>query len=93
MSWYYITNSAYIICTQEEFDQSKLFHKPVIDQHPEVEEAYLKKIETPMDFSTIRNERLSGYRVLSDLQNDLILVFKNCCTFNSVKSQFWNYAV
>ena len=78
---------------QVAFDAEELFHTPVLDQYPEIKTDYLKTVERPMDFSTIRNERMSSYRVISDLQNDLILVFRNCCTYHLPQSTYWKYAM
>lgn len=75
------------------YDYDGMFHKPIAESYPEVAESYLAEIKTPMDFSTIRNERLKKYRVVSDLQNDLILVFRNCCTFNDPTSDYGEHAM
>jgi len=74
-------------------DVDEVFHKPIIEQYPEIAQNYLKKIDTPMDFHTIMHKRMKTYRVVSDLQNDLILTFKNCCTFNKARSDYWKYAM
>jgi len=77
----------------EEFDAEQLFHIPVLEQYPDMEKKYLEKVETPMDFRTIRNNCVENYQVIGDLQEDLILVFRNCCSFNKVNSPYWKYAV
>ena len=74
------------------YDQSGEFHFPVEEKYPEIASQYKDKIQNPMDFSTIRN-RIPTYRVISEFQNDLILVFQNCCTYHKPRSMYWNYAV
>lgn len=63
----------------------------MIDTNPELAEHYLKKIEHPMDLQTIR-DKISSYRVISELQDDLIIMFKNCYDFNTKKSGLKEYA-
>lgn len=74
------------------YDTDETFHRPVIETNPEVAERYLKKIERPMDLQTIR-DKISSYRVISELQEDLILMFKNCYDFNTKTSGYKDYAV
>ena len=78
---------------QETFDAEELFHTPVVEKFPDVAEKYYEKVSHPIDLRTIREERVPYYRVISELQDDLILVFQNCCTFNRVNSQYWKYSV
>lgn len=73
-------------------DAEAIFLEPVIEAHPEIKDKYLKKIDEPMDFATIRT-RIPDYRVISDLQNDLVLVFRNCCDYNAINSPYWKYAL
>jgi hypothetical protein len=75
------------------FDAEGIFHAPVTKLYPEIARDYMKKVKTPLDFATIRNERLQKYRVVSDLQNDLTLVFRNCCTYHKVNTVYWEYAM
>lgn len=82
-----------IITRVETFDAEELFHTPVIEKFPDVAEKYYEKVSHPIDLRTIREERVPYYRVISELQDDLILVFQNCCTFNRVNSQYWKYSV
>lgn len=74
------------------YDTDENFHRPVIETNPEVAERYLKKIERPMDLQTIR-DKISSYRVISELQDDLILMFKNCYDFNTKSSGYKQYAM
>ena len=74
------------------FDTDGIFHRPVVDTNPELAEHYLKKIEHPMDLQTIR-DKISSYRVISELQDDLIIMFKNCYDFNTKKSGLKEYAM
>jgi len=82
-----------IIEKVELFDAEGLFRIPVVEQFPDVAEKYSEKISHPIDLRTILHERMPRYRVIGELQDDLILVFHNCCTFNRVNSQYWKYAV
>lgn len=82
-----------IIGRIQVFDAEGLFHIPVIEQYPEVAKSYLEKVNNPIDLRTIETERVPHYRVISELQDDLILMLQNCCTFNRVKSEYWKYAV
>jgi hypothetical protein len=86
------------VCTEiirrvELFDAEGLFHSPVLEVFPEVAEKYLEVVDTPMDLKTIKKQRMKDYRVIGDLQKDLELIFKNCCTFNKPNSEYWKYAV
>jgi len=71
-------------------DAGETFAIPVAEAYPDLAESYLETIEQPMDFRTIQEERLPTYGSLHDLQNDLILVFQNCITFNPRKSHALN---
>mmetsp|Transcript_9611 Transcript_9611/g.18048 ORF Transcript_9611/g.18048 Transcript_9611/m.18048 type:complete len:2241 (-) Transcript_9611:332-7054(-) len=82
-----------IINRIQVFDAEGLFNIPVIEQYPEVAKSYLEKVNDPMDLRTIITDRVPHYRVISELQDDLILMLQNCCTFNRVKSEYWKYAV
>lgn len=50
-------------------------------------------VKYPMDFRTIEEERLPDYGNISELQDDLILTFRNCCEFNSDNPEYYNYAM
>jgi len=87
------TLAHYIMDKMDEADKQNLFAEPVLTSYPEISENYLATISSPMDFRTIREERIPSYKELSELQDDLIQVFRNCCTFNGERSEFWTYAV
>lgn len=75
------------------FDAEELFHLPVLETFPEIADKYLKKVENPIDLRTIRNECIESYQVIGDLQEDLIRMFKNCCTYHPKSSGYWSYSV
>ena len=54
---------------------------------------YSQKIDSPMDFRTIEDERLDGYQHIAELQGDVILTFRNCCVFNMEEQEFVSYAL
>ena len=74
-------------------DVQKSFFEPVIDTVPELRKEYLAKIARPMDFQTIVEEEIPQYEEISDLQEDLELMFKNCIDFNGKHSPYGNYAM
>ena len=74
-------------------DVDEVFHKPFIEQYPEIAQNYLKRIDTPMDFHTIIHKRMKAYRLVSELQDDLILIFTNCLTFVEDGSYYEKYAM
>lgn len=78
-------------CSEE--DTSGLFATPVIEAHPEIADAYLSIIDMPMDLRTIEEERLNMYTSIQMLQDDLVLMYRNCCTFNGVESSLGEIAV
>jgi hypothetical protein len=45
--------------------------------YPEIADSYLDTISDPMDFRTIEDVRLDKYRHIHELQDDLILTFRN----------------
>ena len=55
---------------------------PVAESYPDIAQDYLSVIEEPMDFRTIEEDRLPVYRTIGELQQDLMLVFNNCLSFN-----------
>jgi len=75
----------------KKMDTDKNFYYPVVESFPVLKDTYLNMITTPMDFHTIKKERIGSYQVISDLQQDLILIFSNCCSFNVKGSEIWNY--
>ena len=74
-----------------ENDELGIFSKPVIEAHPTIADAYLNVIETPIDLRTIEEERVNIYNSIQGLQDDLVLMFRNCCTFNA-NTDFWEIA-
>lgn len=73
----------------KNFDADGIFAVPVIEAYPELAAEYMQVVESPMDFRTIKEERVHEYESIKELQGDLILVFKNCCTFNEAGSDVW----
>ncbi|KAL3793670.1 hypothetical protein HJC23_010242 [Cyclotella cryptica] len=63
-----------------EHDQSGWFSTPVAEAYPAMAEEYLSIVKEPMDFRTIEEVRLSQYEHIYELQNDLILTFRNVRT-------------
>lgn len=76
----------------ESLDTDGIFAVPVLEAYPDLANAYLTVVDTPMDLRTIEEERLQQYESIKELQEDLILMFKNCCAFNEMGSDLWNYA-
>jgi len=74
-------------------DTSGIFSKPVIEAHPAIADAYLNVIDTPMDLRTIEEERVNVYSSIHMLQVDLVLIFRNCCTFNGQDSDLGQIAI
>ena len=83
--------SAFLCYKQGELDQEGIFAVPVVEAYPEIEELYLSAIESPMDLRTIDEMRIHEYKDIKELQSDLILMLRNCCTFNAEGSPYWNY--
>lgn len=63
-------------------DELGTFSIPVTEAYPEIATTYKKRILHPMDFRTIEQVRLSSYKSITELQDDLILVFRNCMEYN-----------
>lgn len=78
---------------QGELDEQALFAEPVADAFPEVALAYSAIVTNPMDFQTIKEDRLRVYQSVAELQHDLILVFDNCIAFNGGDSEFGQMAL
>jgi len=74
-------------------DEEGLFSKPVVEQAPGLREIYLATIESPMDFRTIEEDRSQYYETIQELQDDLILIFRNCATFNNPSSEYHSFAM
>mmetsp|Transcript_53502 Transcript_53502/g.64442 ORF Transcript_53502/g.64442 Transcript_53502/m.64442 type:complete len:778 (+) Transcript_53502:223-2556(+) len=80
-----------MIIRVERLDYKKMFHKPVMISYPDLADQYLKIIKDPMDLKTMRSN-LRKYQSIQEMQEDLILIFDNCFTFNSKMSFEYNYA-
>jgi Bromodomain len=77
---------------QRDLDTEQLFWIPVAEAYPDLGDAYLAHISEPMDFRTIEEERLLYYSSITQLQDDLILVFQNCMDFNEPDSPVYETA-
>jgi hypothetical protein len=77
-----IFHSNYCNSIQREMDHLNLFLQPVCEVFPAITTEYLRVVKQPMDFRTIENERLHRYDDISELQDDIILTFRNCCVYN-----------
>ena len=82
-----------LISSQRDLDNLNLFSRPVCEEHPGIAEDYLRQVKNPMDFHTIEEERLHTYGHIAELQEDLILTFRNCCVYNGEKSEYFSYAL
>jgi hypothetical protein len=69
------------------------FEIPVAEAFPGIETAYRRTVTSPMDFRTIEEERLPTYESISQLQDDLMLVFGNCVRFNGEDTEYGRYAM
>lgn len=81
---------------QRELDTLELFSRPVCEAYPIIAEAYLSVVETPMDFQTIQEEGLPKYEHITELQDDIILTFRNCCVYNgevSSQKKYYKYSL
>jgi len=85
--------AALIMKEMEEMDTDYIFKYPVAEAYPDIASRYLSIIKDPVDFRTINAQNIENYTEISELQDDLILVFKNCCMFNGEESCWWSYAV
>ncbi|GKY96173.1 hypothetical protein MPSEU_000577100 [Mayamaea pseudoterrestris] len=72
----------------EAEDMEGIFAVPVAEAFPEVAKDYLKTIKEPMDFRTIREDRLPWYHSADQLRVDLLLIFDNCIAYNEDDSEF-----
>ena len=81
----------YLDSLQRDLDNLNLFFRPVCEEFPNIQEEYLREVKNPMDFRTIENERLCSYGHISELQEDLILTFRNCCIYNVEKTEYHCY--
>lgn len=77
-------------CTlQSTMDEGGNFAIPVIEAFPEITDDYLARVQNPLDFRTIQEERLQLYHSIHELQDDLILVFSNCMNYNVPDSDLY----
>ena len=89
----FITVAVAYLTPKVKSDSLRLFHNPVAEEYPDMADSYLARIPNPMDFRTIREERVPHYEEIAELQDDLILTFRNCCTYNGEDSDLYEYAV
>lgn len=54
-----------------------MFAASVAETYPEMADSYLDTITDPMDFRTIEDLRLDQYQHIHELQDDLMLTFRN----------------
>ena len=73
-------------------DEDKVFELPVIETMPEIKHQYMEVVSKPMDFRTIEEERINYYASITELQDDLILIFTNCIRFNGELSEYGQFA-
>lgn len=81
---------------QRELDTLELFSRPVCEAYPIIAEEYLSVVKTPMDFQTIEEERLPKYENITELQDDIMLTFRNCCVYNgevSLQKKYYKYSL
>eukprot|EP00980_Cylindrotheca_fusiformis_P006268 scaffold1340_cov122-Cylindrotheca_fusiformis.AAC.11 len=76
-----------------ELDEDDVFAVPVLETYPDIKDDYLAVVESPLDLRTIEEEHIQQYKSIRELQQDLTLVFKNCCIFNETGSDLWNYSI
>lgn len=74
-------------------DDGGNFYVPVAEAFPEIADDYLAVITNPMNFRTIEEERLNVYQSISELQEDLTLIFGNCMMFNMQGSDLHGMAL
>jgi len=74
-------------------DNDGVFHSPVLETYPDLAESYLSIVKEPMDLRTIGEERVHHYQSIRELQDDLVVMLKNCCDFNGPSSQMGQYSL
>lgn len=84
---------AAIIKEIEIRDNLELFGIPVIEAYPDIADAYLEKVDEPIDLRTIGEERVYQYQNIQALQKDLIQMLQNCVTFNGAGTDYGQYAM
>lgn len=85
--------SKFIVEKMLTLDADQVVATSVLETFPELKKDYLKVVKSPLDLRTIEEERIYQYRSIQELQNDLNLMFENCCTFNQAGSELWNYSM
>lgn len=76
-----------------KLDKSKTFLVPVIEAFPNLEAAYLAKVEHPMDLTTIQGKiKARQYSSLDGMRSDLRLIVDNSAAFNGPKHQITQLA-
>lgn len=64
----------------------------MLESYPQMADDYLRIVRMPMDLATIEEERLNTYDSIRELQKDIVLIFRNCCSYNVALSNYWHYA-
>ena len=77
---------------QNDLDSRDFFKVPVLEQYPDIADAYLNVVDDPIDLRTIDEEFVCKYGAIEDLQKDLVRMFENSCRFNEAGSDVWEYA-
>jgi len=84
----YLCASSPFFLNQGELDTDEVFAVPVLEAVPDLADSYSAIVAEPMDFRTIQEERMPAYRSIRELQQDLLLVFRNCILFNEEGSPY-----
>ncbi|KAL7465634.1 hypothetical protein ACHAXS_005941 [Conticribra weissflogii] len=82
-----------VLSKLRSLDTEKCFENPVHEEYPDMADEYLKMVSKPMSFSTIEQLQIPNYESIGELQEDLILTFRNCCVFNGEDSEFHGQAM
>lgn len=82
----------YMLSLLSAADEHAVFAEPVSE---EAAPGYMAAIRWPMDFGTIseRARNQNWYRSVNALQDDLVLVFGNCLTYNEPDTPFAHLAI
>lgn len=82
----------YMLSLLSAADEHAVFAEPVSE---EAAPGYMAAIRWPMDFGTIseRARNQNWYRSVNALQDDLVLVFGNCLTYNEPDTSFAHLAI
>jgi hypothetical protein len=82
-----------VLARVAERDDQNAFSMPVVEAYPQLLDDYTTLINDPMDLRTIEEERMHTYTSIQYLQRDLILMYRNCCTFNGEGNSLGEYAI